>query len=520
MNSVSLSVRSIAVDFVISFLGKTFEAYGTVDEVTSILATVLPEVAAREIALQSVSGNVASLDDASRAVWPMRRAFAELEDADPADDDRVDPQLAPSLRGFCRSCQAILDGVIVELRLQGRDCSVVGTRIGHDPSFGTSLDADQESLLEASSFFVAELSPLQKVRWLTTLQALHQSKSQWIEAAEALVACAHVTISSLIHLRHVWRPSRFILWADSRRSLWLDTIGEDVGVPNRGNEQVMEFANRFLEPDELLGREFVPLKTGELAQLSVTGACDMIIHAVSEARRLYALDDSGQGEELAYAQLESLLAAILQVLEEHTAGTSLTSKQFRYPSKARIEEEAAMRRVMATISSELAPLAQDILGTPTPRNGRDRRLDRYALVRLSGKRPSLFERSGTLPTFIEWGSASVCRIPWRRDGDTEAALRSLAHPWFEVLRDELGSKLIVSTETGKQVVVGEDETLLEVLPLDAGSRSMNQTRVKRFRYLKDERQGSLSTFSEVTVAQPFPCALSRQKVLLSVDYNA
>jgi hypothetical protein len=52
MNSTSLSVRSIAVDFMISLLGSTFEENGTIDEILLVVFTVLLEVAAREVAMQ------------------------------------------------------------------------------------------------------------------------------------------------------------------------------------------------------------------------------------------------------------------------------------------------------------------------------------------------------------------------------------------------------------------------------------------------------------------------------------
>jgi hypothetical protein len=122
MNSVALSVRSISVDFVVSLLGSAFDLLGNIDELALIFATLLPEVVAREIALNSVSGHVKNLEDVEKAVWPIRRSFADVEDTNPLDDDRVDPQLAPVLSVFCRACQAVIDGVLIEMRLQGDDC--------------------------------------------------------------------------------------------------------------------------------------------------------------------------------------------------------------------------------------------------------------------------------------------------------------------------------------------------------------------------------------------------------------
>jgi hypothetical protein len=91
MNSISLSVRSMAVDFIVSLLGAAFNVKGNIDEIGIMMATVLPEVVAREIALYSVSGLIMSIDDVETAVWPLRRALADIEESNPLDDDRIDP---------------------------------------------------------------------------------------------------------------------------------------------------------------------------------------------------------------------------------------------------------------------------------------------------------------------------------------------------------------------------------------------------------------------------------------------
>lgn len=105
MNSIALSVRSVAVDFVISLLGSVFDMLGNIDELAMIFTSVLPEVVAREAALCSVNGFISNLSDVEKSVWPLRRALAEIEDANPLDDDRIDPQLSPVLSVFCRACQ-------------------------------------------------------------------------------------------------------------------------------------------------------------------------------------------------------------------------------------------------------------------------------------------------------------------------------------------------------------------------------------------------------------------------------
>lgn len=218
MNSTSLSVRSISVDFVLSLLGNAFDLLGSVDDILMVFVSVLPEVVGREIGLFSVDGHVQSSEDLEKCIWPMRRSFADLEDADPLDDDRIDPELSPILRMLCRASQAVLDGVLIELRLG--DTQIVGTQIEKKSDAAVAFDADEESLVEAANFFLPETGPMQRIRWLRTLKALHEAKGQWLEAAEALMDCASTISDAITHLDNVWRPSTFLLWSDKRRSTW------------------------------------------------------------------------------------------------------------------------------------------------------------------------------------------------------------------------------------------------------------------------------------------------------------
>ena len=54
------------------------------------------------------------MKDIESSLWPLRRALADVEETNPFDDDRVDPQLLPYLITLCRSGQAIVDGVLIE----------------------------------------------------------------------------------------------------------------------------------------------------------------------------------------------------------------------------------------------------------------------------------------------------------------------------------------------------------------------------------------------------------------------
>ena len=178
MNSTALSVRSIAVDFTVSIFGRHFEEYGNVDELALVFLTVMPEVVAREIGLYSVSNNLNSMYDVERSLWPVRRALADVEETNPQDDDRVDAQLVPILSTFCRTCQAVIDGVVIELGLMEKDGDDIlqntigkqsnGSKINsnalQDHQSDHTFDADEESLFEAANFFQSETAPLQRIR--------------------------------------------------------------------------------------------------------------------------------------------------------------------------------------------------------------------------------------------------------------------------------------------------------------------------------------------------------------------
>ena len=563
MNSISLSVRSIAVDFVVSLLGSTFDLLGNIDEIALIFITVLPEVAAREIGLCSVSGHIQDLDDVEKSVWPLRRSFADVEDTNPLDDDRVDPQLSPVLSVFCRACQAVIDGVLIEMRLKGGACDVVGTRMESRPMKMYTFDADEESLYEAASFFVPETAPMQRLRWLLTLKSLHEAKGQWVEAAETLILCARTICDSIPHLKHVWRPSRFILWSDSRRSLWLSTVGEEMGHPERGNEQVMSFADNFLEPSDLLGFAGQHSSSGRLAQPTVSAMCTMLTSISKQAVDLYLREDGM--DELAYARLEFLLKILIGVLDDHGSDTGVTKVGGLMGRKRFVEEEAAMRGVLASLSSDMTKLAERLLlivqdeptspGTDWTRNRRPSRSTKrpyYLRVMLSGAKPTRFKESTTIPTFLEWNSPCICRVPKQTvDSAMKNSFRdqskleeSICSEFGKPIRDSLlrdgvsyslvfrfGQSALLPVETVDESTIYIDISFvhwnvsgIDQSDLDEASRVQQS---KYFYFRKPEplksansnrNDHSASAFVEMTVAQTFPCALSRQRTLLTSEF--
>jgi len=579
MNSISLAVRSISVDFLISLLGDLFKAEGNIDEVSIMMTTVLPEVIAREIALFSVSGLIQDEEEVESAVWPLRRSFADIEAANPLDDDRVDPQLVPSLGIFCRTCQAIIDGVLIEMRLKGDGLSVVGSHLSaSNGNSGYTFDADEESLFEAASFFPAETAPLQKLRWLNSLKSLHESKGQWIEAAETLMLGAATISQALPHIRTFWRPSEFVLWHDDRRSLWLETIGKDEHQPDRGNVQVMEFAGSFLEPQSLFGYQAKKQAgTRKLGRPTTTVMSDMLTACATDAVSNYLKEEGS--EELAYSRLESLLRKVMAVIEENAPLTG----GILIPLAARrrlAEEDAALRKASAVLNSNLSTLAQrmsmasetpekkvqfKISPTAVPRGSRGLLLRRryYVRVMLSGEKSPRFAESTTIPTFLEWENDCVCRVPKAvvmkaMEGNSSGAVQSLesricsafGKPLHEMLSKEIPKgQLIMRTSvfeesadadhTGKTFL---DIALVHVDPssvdddLVGGRRQLQQQQdtmeSKRFFYRKAASSFALSqqgvelsgllnnvatNMVELTVAHKFPCPLSRQRTVIASE---
>jgi hypothetical protein len=564
MNSVALSVRSISVDFVVSLLGSAFDLLGNIDELALIFATLLPEVVAREIALNSVSGHVKNLEDVEKAVWPIRRSFADVEDTNPLDDDRVDTQLAPVLSVFCRACQAVIDGVLIEMRLQGDDCVVVGTRMSKQEMKMYTFDADEESLFEAASFFAPETSPMQRMRWLVALKSLHEAKGQWIEAAEALIMCARTVSDSIPHLRHVWRPSKFALWSDSRRSLWLATVGEEMGHPERGNVQVMNFADKFLEPSDMLGAEAKPSASGRLAQPTVYGMCARLTTIAKEAVSFYQREEGV--DELAYGRLESLLKILMGVLDDHgtigfDGGSSGITRSVSLMGRKRyVEDEAALRRVLASLNGDMTKLAERLLlivqDQPTsPVSGKNEtrpsskaaKRPYYIRILMSGKQPVRFLESTSLPTFLEWNAPCICRVPKsivktslaKAVGDPTILEEMMCSEFVKPIRDALqtsanqnGQVTIRTGASGFQSLEPADssKTCIDVSfvsSLDKNPRDDSTVwgQSKHFFYRKPKSfseesppHDSPASLVEMTVARTFPCALSRQRSLMTSEF--
>ena len=555
MNSVALSVRSIAVDFVVSLLCGVFDLHGNIDDVVLIFATVLPEVVAREIALCSVSGLITSFEEAEKSIWPLRRSFADIEDANPLDDDRVDPQLSPILSVFCRASQAIIDGVLIEMRLRGDDCIVVGTRISPQKKENYTFDADEESLFEAANYFAPETAPMQRLRWLLTLKSLHEAKGHWIEAAESLIMCARTISDAIPHLKNAWRPTRFSLWSDGRRSLWLSTVGEAMGNPEQGNTQVMTFANSFLEP-ELIATPNEESNSLKLPQLNLEGMCSLLTSVSKEAVHMYGRE--GGMDDLAYTRLESLLKIVMGVFDDYeitcknttTRGDRLHKILQR---KQYVEEVAYIRKVMASITGEMtkvaerlllavqdAPISSKSLKSKNEMPQRGEGQPYYVRLLLSGRKPRRFEESTTLPTFLEWNNPCICRVPkdvieqasQSMPKNSDLSEIAICNAFGKRIRNALledldATAIVFGTGITKPDIINPDVTYIDIGLVYADSLDPRRGikdgfghEHRRFRYSKpnDTQDGATTTHVEMTVAITFPCPLSRQRSMLTNEF--
>jgi len=634
MNGTALSVRSIAVDFIVSIFGGVFDEFGNVDELALVFLTVIPEVVAREIGMNSISGQIKSMHDVECVLWPLRRALADVEDTNPLDDDRVDVQLVPFLVTFCRTCQAIIDGVVIELRLMEKDGSdIIRKTFGskfvfnsnsdeEDDSdqnlqFDHTFDADEESLFEASNFFQSETAPLQRLRlvyvphmflhnsfhipysthhvhfdiipfiyknktlrWLITLKSLHEFKGQWVEAAEVLLLCARTIAEAIPHIKAIWRPSRFDLWHDASQSLWLSTLGYDQKPGYTGNTEMMKFAIKFLEPPNLLRLSNPSMSTsGKLFSPTISVMCKMLTRVHRESVQCF-LEEEGL-ESLAFLRLEQLLKSVMEVVEDHAAFGSSGLSNISSPKKRTIlvEESAALRKMSASLNGDMTKLAERMLLIAEEGSDSDvvkyetvshQRHHYYVRVVILGRKPDRFKESTAIPTFLEWGSPSICRVAKKfvlaallqkkkgalnqskgnRTASYEISSGSLsehicsafAEPLIHSLAKEIPKNSIVLTKEvpSKEILGAEEESnttylVVNLVHMKPSSRHQNvdhdviaQGGSKRF-YFRNRpflnsfrHQGSSAKagFVELTVANLFPCGLSRQRTVITSEYFA
>jgi hypothetical protein len=296
-----------------------------------------------------------------------------------------------------------------------------------------------------------------------------------------------------------------------------------------------------------------------------------------EAVTLYGQE--GGLDELAYSRLEALLMILMEVLEDHGSQgihPIIRSKRVGILDRRRhVEDEGALRKVIASISGYMTKLAERILlvdvGSPlsSPRSHIGSREHFFVRVLLSGKKPSRFTESTTLPAFLEWDTPCICRVPRAlvdkalqtagRNAERleEVMCSAFAKPIRNALvRNDVAQNSIVfrlgnqsasesdygslvyvdlgfvqltsGSGTDRGVAVGADRgNTLNSPPqarddMHALTYEGRNLPSKHFTYRKPPSASQVisSTFVEVTVARPFPCPLSRQRSLLTSEFGS
>jgi len=543
MNSQSLSVRTMAVDLMVSLFGSVHKEGGSIDEVTQIFITVLPESVAREIALYGESRLLHSAGCVERSMWPLRRALADIEDTDPLDDDRVDASLQPFLKQFCRVSQAVIDGVLIELRLMGNDCVIMGSSVtmltgtvetAHDGqrySLSWTFDADEESVFEAAAFFSPETSPVQKLRWLLTLKRLHEFKGHWVEAAETLIICARTVADAIPHISNLWKPSFYKEW--------------------KSRKDVSAFSDEFLEPSSLRVKMEPSISETEKSELltpSIASFCNMLIVVSREAVKMY--DKESRMVPLAYSRLQEVLKLIMGVVEDYSAMSSVRNvrRGFRMNQQNYTQDMAALRQASAIVnelvtklaermhliagddSLTLSSLANLFTDTESSHPGAV-----YVRVILYGKKTKRFEESTTIPTFLDWANPYICRVPGAavtkalkhargrgkeyQESLAQEVCKYFAEPLVMALREEMeGQSIEFRSTVPSNYALSEDAKLyLIVTPVSSRETTMqNDVQSKRFQ-VRTSTGHSIENVIDITVAKLFPCALSRQPSLVTTE---
>jgi hypothetical protein len=560
MNNTSLSVRSMAVDVIVSLFCSSFKKGCDFHQLMLVFLTVFPEVVAREIGLCSISGLIIDMRSIERSVWPLRRALADIEACDPVDDDRLDAAFVPSLRHFCHSCQAIIDGVLIELRLKGNDVSVAGNNVpitedSKNNHLSWTFDADEESLLEAANAFDPETGCMQRLRWLLSLRLLQERKGNWIESGETLVLCALDISQSILHARRCWLPSRFNLWHDPHLTL----VEQNMSC-NDWHTKLVGFFEPFL----------LTVETSDIPRPNVKSMCNLLTLVIRETVKIF--EREGNMEALALLRMEQLIKIVMNVIEDHASQSSAlivhsslqVINQIDESSKSyseAMEENAALRQVSSTLNEMVNKLSEKLF-TIAKKEGDVLRVapfisDQnmlYVQLLISGLMPDRFKESTTIPTFLSFNVPHVCRVPQHvisqamsldrikraRSSSSraesqqlfdDAVCRGFAQIYVRALLDQSPnldveyrvdlpdehspdylSKTYISVKCLKSLTSASGLDVNDDFDRYLSARSGE---TKKFYF---EKHNPLKSTVELTVPRKFPFVLSRQPILLSVEF--
>jgi hypothetical protein len=202
---------------------------------------------------------------------------------------------------------------------------------------------------------------------------------------------------------------------------------------------------------------------------------------------------------------------------------------------------------VAEISGDLVKQSEPLLAQKAPTslldNGNESLnsskkspLCHFVALRLSGKKPRRFQESTALPTFLEFESVCVCRLPRKlSESDAEASPALIATNVASRFASRLAAVLRSADDTTEVTIVTQPQesvsdddnvTYLHAYAVDPMSLATSERKrlgSKTFFYRKDSGiQGAngadfSSTVVELKVAQEFPCPLSRQRVVLTSE---
>jgi len=311
--------------------------------------------------------------------------------------------------------------------------------------------------------------------------------------------------------------------------------------------------------------------TPKLPQPSLHSMCSLLTSVTRDAISMYSLEGGVDG--LAYMRLESLLKTVINVLDNHQISGAYMAKGKRMHSimmqrKRYVEEEACLRQVTASITGDMTKLAEKLLliaqdgreGQRASSSKREKSVQGeerayYIRLLLSGKKPRRFQESTTLPTFLEWDTPSICRVP---KDIVQEALSSvpinssrleavMCTAFCKFIRDALlqdvdTSRVIFRVGSGenelkdgtKQENNEEATTYIEIGLVQTSCTSpvsevgleynaaifYNESRHFRYQKSFSIEDGAAVSMIEMTVANSFPCPLSRQRSMLTNEYLA
>jgi hypothetical protein len=353
-------------------------------------------------------------------------------------------------------------------------------------------------------------------------------------------------------------------------------VGEEMKNPFQGNAQVMIFAGSFLEPDWLIPSNEKAVTTMKLPQPNLQDMCSLLTSVSKDAVSMYSLEGGVAG--LAYMRLESLLRLVMAVLDNHETNSVRFGKENNLNAmllrKKFVEEESCFRKVLASITGDMTKLAEKLLlivqddaqNGPAESSSKSKRTESiqdkpyYVRLVLSGTKPKRFQESTTLPTFLEWNTPCICRVPKDIVQQTLSSVPKessrletvMCTRFCRLIRDGLlqedvdGSNLVAfrvggggSTETVNNgssssattidvgFVYGDSSSstssysIVDDADDNTGGLFYNESR--HFRYYKssttrNDGTSTTTSFVEMTVANTFPCPLSRQKSVLTNEF--